>query len=728
VEMLTKPWRVAGVIVRPRDAVEALVRRRAAALLASALSATAFLAAACDQSAPSRPESDGARTVVRSAAPPGAPVGQQAVPRVGPHGGVNLNVLVLTDGTPPVEAIRQELTSEGMPVTVVSIRGSSRQHVTSAFLTRDLPGGAKGGNFDGIVLPAASPPGLSSAEMNALASYERAFGVRQVDAYSPPAADLGMNAPAYSGPLSGRVSVTGAGTAAGFGYLNESFPFSGGPAGSAPFGYLAEPLPGSGPASATPLVTAGIPHSTSSGALMWQYTDGGRQQLGIAFSYGQYAAQFHYLAHGIVNWLTRGVNLTNWRSYLDIAYDDMILGDAQWSTTGHCTPGDTTCPPGTPATPMIRMTPADVTYAVQWERQHHFTIEFLYNGGASDRFRVHGTDPLLAAVRPVASEFYWVNHTYSHAYLGCKQDFTVVPWRCVRSGGQLVWAADSSLINMQIIDNFTWAQRNGIPAEPGVLATGEYSGLKILPQQPSDNPYLDDAMGPDKISWVALDASREPDMRPVGAALGVPRHPIDVGYDVDTVASEVNEFNWYNTSKANGGSGLCENSTVTKCLRPLDPKTGWTSYILPGQVQIIFSALLAGDPRPFFMHQSNLTGDRLAYPVMDGVLAAYRTVYNATAPIENLPMSGDGAVLRDRQLWAGALRAGTVSAWVQGSTVTIAGPPGTPVPVTVPSGTRTDSGTRPRFGSPYGGGNSAYVTLGSQPLRLALGSAPYLAG
>lgn len=32
-------------------------------------------------------------------------------------------------------------------------------------------------------------------------------------------------------------------------------------------------------------------------------------------------------------------------------------------------------------TATIRMTAADLTYAVQWEKQHHFTIEFLYNGG-----------------------------------------------------------------------------------------------------------------------------------------------------------------------------------------------------------------------------------------------------------------------------------------------------------------------------------------------------------
>jgi Glycosyl transferases group 1 len=302
--------------------------------------------------------------------------------------------------------------------------------------------------------------------------------------------------------------------------------------------------------------------------------------------------------------------------------------------------------------------------------------------------------------------FYWVNHTYTHAYLGCKQDFTVVPWKCETSGGSIVWAAGTGLINSQILDNFAWARKNGIPAEPGVLATGEYSGLRILPQQPVDNPCLDNAMAPDKIKWVAMDASREPAMRSVGAALGVPRHPIDVGYDAD------------------GGSGICQGSKTTRCLAPLNPRTGWDSYIVPGQVQIIVAAMLTNDPRSFFMHQSNLTGDRLGYAVMDGVLSAYRAVYGVSAPIVNLPMSGGGAALHDQSLWGQGLHTGAVSAWVQGSTVTISGPPGTLVPATMPAAT-TGPVPGADFGSPYAGERSAYVTLGSQPLHLTLSSAPF---
>jgi hypothetical protein len=467
-----------------------------------------------------------------------------------------------------------------------------------------------------------------------------------------------------------------------------------------------------------------VPHSSGHGTLVWQYDNGGRQILGVGFGYAYGQPQFHYLAHGIVDWVTSGVNLGNWRNYLDIAYDDMFLGDAQWSPKYHCTPGASVCPKGTPMTPTIRMVPADVTYAVQWEKQHDFKIEFLYNGGASHRFAKNGVDALLVATKPVANWFYWVNHTWTHAYFGCTQNFKVVPWQCVKSSnGQLQWAASVDLVYSQTNKNFEWAKKEGIPAQPGLLASGEYSGIAILPQQPVDNPNMLQAMADDHIKWIVLDASRDPNMRPVGPALGIPRHPIDVGYDVATVDLEVNEFNWLNDSKADGGSGLCETSKTTMCRKPLD-NSGWMSTIVPGQVQIVYSAVLNNDPRPFFMHQSNLTGDRLGYPVMDGVLDAYRAVFNSTAPIVNDPSIKDGEALRNQQYWADAVKAALITAWVQGNTVTVSGPKGTPVPLTAPA--RTKLGTA-AFGQSYSHEVSGFTTLGSQPLKFTLPSAPYRA-
>jgi hypothetical protein len=87
-------------------------------------------------------------------------------------------------------------------------------------------------------------------------------------------------------------------------------------------------------------------------------------------------------------------------------------------------------------------------------------------------------------------------------------------------------------------------------------------------------------------------------------------------------------------------------------------------------------------------------------------------------------MSGDGVVLHNQQLWANAVRHHLVTAWVQGRTVTISGPPGTTVPVTVPQGTTAGSGGQ-AFGSRYAGELSQYTVLGSHPLALTLRSAPF---
>ncbi|MBO0787744.1 MAG: hypothetical protein J2P33_16895, partial [Actinobacteria bacterium] len=165
-------------------------------VLATITAAVVALAAGCSSgsqggSVPGQSPAGQAAT----ASPPAQPAGA--------HGGVNLNVLVLTDGTGAVEAIRQELASEGMPETVINLHDSSRPKITGSFLSRRLPDGTRGGNFDGVVLPSAAPASLSPAEMQALARYESRFRVRQVDGYVPPSGAVGLNPPGYSGPIGG---------------------------------------------------------------------------------------------------------------------------------------------------------------------------------------------------------------------------------------------------------------------------------------------------------------------------------------------------------------------------------------------------------------------------------------------------------------------------------------------------------------------------------------------
>src|SRR5262249_36380866 len=81
--------------------------------------------------------------------------------------GVDLNVLLVTAGSPWVEAIHKELDSEGMPTTVVDLNSPSRPTITDSFLSGTLTGGIPHAFFDGVVLPNNSPAGLSADELTA---------------------------------------------------------------------------------------------------------------------------------------------------------------------------------------------------------------------------------------------------------------------------------------------------------------------------------------------------------------------------------------------------------------------------------------------------------------------------------------------------------------------------------------------------------------------------------
>jgi hypothetical protein len=645
---------------------------------------------------------------------------------------VDLKVLVVTDGTPWVEATRAQLELEGVPTTTVNLADSGRPTITGSFLASTLADGTPHAHFQGVVLSGDAPSGLSADELSALATFETAFSVRQVDGYVYPNANVGMNPPDYAGTLDGvATTVTSAARSAGFGYLAGAFKLEDNdPNASESYGFLGQPLPNDPATDATftPYLTATIPGTNTQATLAGVYSKGRREQLEVSFGYNGNQLQYRYLAHGIVDWVTRGVHFGYWRNYFSVHIDDIFSYDARWSDIGKCSPGDGVCPPGTPDTTPIRMTPADASYSAQWQQQNNFTLDLLFNGGASEQYVADNNkpDPLLAAYQPIVNQFRWVNHTYTHPFLGCVQDFTVIPWRCATdANGDIRWVSLTT-INNEITRNTQWAKSKNIPTMKPELVSGEHSGTKILPQQPVDNPNFVTAMGQTGIKWLGLDASREPAQRPVGAALGLPRHPINVFYNVSTEADEVSEYNWIYTSKANGGSGICESTPGTSCIEPLNPATGWSSYILPKQIQITLAYVLQNDPRPFYMHQSNLIDDKLAYGVVGGVLSAYRGVYTADTPVVNVRMTDAGQALQLQAGWAQTQAQGTVSGYVQGNTVTLLGPSGAKAPATVPVQTRRNSANGQLFGSAYAGERSDYITLGSTPTKLILPSTPYL--
>ena len=385
-------------------------------------------------------------------------------------------------------------------------------------------------------------------------------------------------------------------------------------------GFPATPLPNDPVAGSTfdPVLTS------DKGTLAGVYTKGGRSELVLNFSYNSNQQQFRLLAHGIVTWLTKGIHLGYQRNYFAVHVDDVFLPDSRWSIEGNCTPGENCATPDI-TTPEIRMVPADVTRAVQWQQEQGFTLDILYNGGGSvQEVAEKGSDPPATSFVANKAKFRWANHTYEHPYMGCVQDYSVMPGAHINTTCVVQYMTKAEIV-AQINQNKTWANQKGLPIEAGELVTGEHSGMRILPQQPADNPNLAPALTQTGVTSLGSDNSRDPLQRKIGSALTVPRHPINVYFNVAKVAEEVDEYNWIYTSRANGGSGICEdNPATTTCVAPLDLETGYTEKIIPQETRIALSHVLNNDPRPHYVHQSNLAEDRILYPMLDSILNGYR--------------------------------------------------------------------------------------------------------
>ncbi|MFC9318912.1 hypothetical protein ACFTWR_31650 [Streptomyces nigra] len=627
---------------------------------------------------------------------------------------VDLKVLVVDDGGSAVQAITAQLKSTGIPYTTVDLNDTNRPAVTTAFLS-DAVGGTPRAKYQGVVLPHEAPFGAGSAEQTALEDFERTFGIPQVDAYTWAHPGVGLDYTTeggWAGSLDGHeAAVTAQGRAGAFGYLDGAFTFEDNdPSISESYGYAARPRAGF-----TSYVDVPVPGGSGRGSLVGEYAADGRRQLVVTFAYNQYQQQFRLLARGIVEWLTQGVHLGQARNYLAVHVDDVFAPDARWDTERNCTPGDIDCVGGGgEEAPPIRMTEQDAVRAAQWQRESGFRLDMVYNAGSGEEWKAEhgGTDALATRLLADRNQYRWINHTYTHPFLGCVQDTSTVPWSCAKNANDSVQYMSRSEISAQIRDNHTWGVTKGLPLDRTELVTGEHSGLKNLPQQPVDNPNLAGALADNGVKWIASDNSRESAQRPVGSALTVPRYPMNVYYNTGTAEEMADEYNWIYTSQADGGSGICESNPASTCLdEPLDVATGYAEHIVPQEARAALGHAISNDPRPHYVHQSNLAEDRILYPVLDKVLADHGALFADNTPLENLRQSAIGTEFKRRDAWQSALSQNRVTAYRLGSKVTVSAPSGVQIPVTVPEGTRKQLllGTAV-FGTPYAGLRSAWTT------------------
>jgi hypothetical protein len=465
-----------------------------------------------------------------------------------------------------------------------------------------------------------------------------------------------------------------------------------------------------------PLVTVNAPGAPRGLTVAGIRSDGGREELVLTAGYRTGASQFQVLAPGMIRWLTRGVHLGLERAWFAVHIDDVLLPNARWVPEANCTSGSD-CPPEIGPRPLIRMTAEDVAYAVDWQRRHGFRMDMAYNGSGSVAAAPGAADPLTEALVAAKDEFGWINHTWSHLYLGCIRDFSVTPWECdeVPLFGWTRFVGERTIAD-EVRLNIDFARRHGLPIDEAELVTGEHGGLAKPPRMPEDNPNLSGALDETGILTLASDASSEPEQRMVGGANTVPRHPINLDFNTATEAETVDQYNFISTSRADGGDGTCE--ADGSCIPPADPVTGFRDVVVPAEADLALRHVLANDPRPHYVHQPQLTEDRTLYPILERVLGDYRALFTEDRPLLVPTMTATRDVLNGRAAFARAVTEGRVDAYVLDGVVTVATDGHVDVPLTAPPGTRLE-GAPAEFGDAYGTVRSGWFPVdGARTLTL----------
>jgi hypothetical protein len=157
--------------------------------------------------------------------------------------------------------------------------------------------------------------------------------------------------------------------------------------------------------------------------------------------------------------------------------------------------------------------------------------------------------------------------------------------------------------------------------------------------------HLPDALAANGVRWVAADNSRDPVQRAIGPARTVPRHPTNLYFNVCTRAAQLDEHRHL----------LAARTRTT-------PATTWPRFV-ELEAQTMLAHVLDNDPRPHYVHQSNLAGERMFYDLADAVLDRHRELF--AVELTQPTLAEAGAELARRAAWREAVRARAVTAFSQ---------------------------------------------------------------
>jgi hypothetical protein len=320
------------------------------------------------------------------------------VPSICPVTSTSMQVLVIsaTGDEPSLQAVQQALGYHTVPFTTwVATRNPG-------MLTADKLSSGCEGKYQGVILATGdlvySADGgltwisaLTPAEWLALRAYEAAFKVREISWYVYPGANQGLNPPT-AGVDTDATPIEATLTAAGravFPYVNASNPL---PISMA-WTYLATPAD----PKVTPLLVDGAGNALASSRV----NADGRETLALTFDSNPWLIHDLVLAHGLVEWVTKGIYLGEFRAYTEAQNDDIFIDDDMFLGG------------------VYRMTADDFNAFRAWQSaakvttgNPNFRIAWAFNGSGGSP-----NDPLTTAARTFNAEFEWINHTFDHENL-----------------------------------------------------------------------------------------------------------------------------------------------------------------------------------------------------------------------------------------------------------------------------------------------------------------------
>lgn len=590
-------------------------------------------------------------------------------------------LVIASDGhEADLPAIQQALDYLGTPYTLYTAAQ------TPGGLTPDKltdPANAAHALYQGVILtngdlayngPNGWASALNATEWANLVNFESTFGIRCISWYTYPSPNYGFQ---YGGPGVDTSSTP----------LNASFTVTGKPLFDS-YVNTANPIPIQNAYTylATALDATTVPVLTDPSGKLLAATHTVRDAtnyplydtLALTFDSNAYLTYDLVLAHGLINWVTKGLFLGQRHAVLLAQPDDVFNDNDIWPVGRAC--GSSVENTGV----TYRITGDDFKKLINWQNSlngsattKQIKLELPFNGvgTTADFIDSEGNpsgqfspDTLTPVVKNQQGQFNWINHTYDHENLdNADYDFAV---------GELT-------------DNNDIATSVGLKNySTSTMITPDISGLT--------NPNFLNAAYDTGIRYLVTDTSKVGYNNPTPNAgiynpfqpgiLMIPRHPTNLYYNV------TNPDQW-----------LAEDN----CLYPATAYGHVSTYaqLLDRESNMMLTYLLKGDMDPLMFHQPNLAAYDGTHSLLGDLINATLAKYTklVKTPVTSPTELQLGQQMADRMTYNAA---GVTAKLVGRTTLVVTAQKATKVPIT---GLLTSCSTCTI--EPYAGQNIAWVTL-----------------